>query len=163
MRSHQSRPVITRIFNRENLFGCSSPIFGWEEYLPELGLEYLIAPESEVTKTDEIAESLVTVEILYILASNPASQLQILNRLRTNFDLIADADRVKKVMEELIAGRMIGNSQIFSGMNPSRRHRKLSRLRLSGLSKLSELLESLSEITLTMQLGLNQRLASAEE
>ena len=127
-------------------------------------MEYLIAPESEITKTDEIAENLITVEILYIIAANPTSAREMIARLKTNFGLVAEADHVNVHLENLIVERMIRKFATIPGQDASAGvSQEAFSITPFGLSNLGRWLESLSEITLTMQLGFKQRLASAED
>jgi len=126
-------------------------------------MQSLIPPESEITRTDEIAESLITVETLYIIASNPVSLRELTGRLKTNFGMNVSADQVNQVLENLVEGRMIRKFVNIPGNGTAETGLEAFSITPLGLSRLSKWLESLSEITLTMQLGLNQRLASAEE
>jgi hypothetical protein len=113
---------------------------------------------------NEIADKLVVVETLYILAPNSASPREVVGRLKNIFGFDSNGDRVMAVLESLAARNLIRKSSNFADQSPSLNLLSESySITPHGLRKLGEWLESLSEITLTMQLGFNQRLVACEE
>jgi len=113
---------------------------------------------------NEIADKLVIIETLYILAASPASPRDVVSRLKSIFGFDSNEDQVVEVLGGLADRNLIRK---FSNLPDQTLSLKLSSESFSitplGLKKLGEWLESLSEITLTMQLGLNQRLVVAKE
>jgi len=113
---------------------------------------------------NEIADKLVIIETLYILAASPASPRDVVSRLKSIFGFDSNEDQVVEVLGGLADRNLIRK---FSNLPDQTLSLKLLSESFSitplGLKKLGEWLESLSEITLTMQLGLNQRLVVAKE
>ena len=113
---------------------------------------------------NEIADKLIIVETLYILAASPASPREVVNRLKSIFGLDSNENRVIGVLGGLADRNLIRKFSNFPdqtlSLNLSSESFSITPL---GLKKLGEWLESLSEITLTMQLGLNQRLVVTKE
>ncbi len=141
--------------------GSLSSSMGERNLLAELSLENPAKSISEKERgANEIADSLVGVEALYILAANPATTREVVSRLRTNFGLDAETDQIRPVLANLITRKLIRNFGSLPGQVTPLDSFSITPL---GLSTLSKWLESLSEITLTMQLGLSQRLVVAEE
>lgn len=113
-------------------------------------------------KGQEIAGKLDVVEVLYVLASKPAIVLDLNGRLKAAFGLEMDFSRVGEVVEILDSRRLIRKFSNYSNESQSIPQEALTITAL-GLSKLGEWIESLSEIALTMQLGLDQRIVVSRE
>jgi hypothetical protein len=116
-------------------------------------------------KNREISQKLCDVEILYILASNPKTLETLVGRLKTIFGLETVTKVVLDRLTELMSHKLvISFSSRLEGqkVDGNYSHESFSLTPL-GLNALSEWIEALSEITLTMQLGLDQRIMVAEE
>ncbi|HYB04354.1 MAG TPA: hypothetical protein VED17_07825 [Nitrososphaerales archaeon] len=133
--------------------------------MTELSMEKLVKSEPATGNgLNEIADKLVIIETLYILAASPASPRDVVSRLKSIFGFDSNEDQVVEVLGGLADRNLIRK---FSNLPDQTLSLKLLSESFSitplGLKKLGEWLESLSEITLTMQLGLNQRLVVAKE
>lgn len=74
----------------------------------ELRMEKLVTSERTMGHDlNEIADKLVIVEILYILAANPASTREVGSSLKTIFGLDSDGDRMAEVLESLVARNLV--------------------------------------------------------
>jgi hypothetical protein len=113
----------------------------------------------------EISQKLCDVEILYILSSNPKTLETLVGRLKYIFGLEIGTKVVLDRLTELILQKLvISFSSRLEGqqIGGNYSHESFSLTPL-GLNTLSQWIEALSEITLTMQLGLDQRIMVAEE
>jgi len=123
-------------------------------------------PERELSKSREITQKLAGVEILYILASKPKTLTELTAQLKTTFGLETVSTAVVENLLDLRSRKFVRSFSSHPILNQpaadNSSHESFSITPL-GLSTLSEWIESLSEITLTMQLGLNQRVTIAEE
>jgi len=130
--------------------------------LAELSWEDPVARVSNVQY--EIAQKLYEVEVLYILASKPLSLNQLVDKMKTTFGLVTNPVELKRVLDMLDSGRLARKFSGYPKDNPpigvSQESFSITPL---GLRKFGHSLEALAEITLTMQLGLEQRVVVAEE
>ncbi len=125
----------------------------------------LLAPdELDPRAVSEIAAKLTEVEVLYILASKPAAVAELLGRVRNTFGLEADPIQIEDVVDTLDSRKLIRRFSSFPGetshVGPSEESFSIT---LLGLVKLGKWIESLSEIAIIMQLGLNQRVVVAKD
>jgi len=141
--------VFIRTTNRK----CSS--IGLE-FLAEVVERPLIQEEERI---QEIAVKLDTVEVLYVLALRPANISNLGDRLKSTFGFEMDSSRITDVIEILHSSGLIRKfSNYLDESQALRSPQEAFSITPLGLSKLAEWIESLSEITLTMQLGLDQRI-----
>ncbi len=123
-------------------------------------------PERELSKSREITQKLADVEILYILASKPKSLTELTARLKKTFGLETTSAVVKENLLDLRLRKFVrsfSNHPVANQSVADNFHHESFSITPLGLSTLSEWIESLSEVTLTMQLGLDQRVTVAEE
>lgn len=100
----------------------------------------------------ELSHKLSDIEILFLLASRPHSLSNLADQLKSTFGSDLAPDMVFGIVDELITQGLVRRySNIYEETSSSYSITPL------GLSKLAERLESLSEIVLKMQLGLNQQ------
>jgi len=124
--------------------------------------ELIVSSESTKShEASEIVDKLVEVETLYVLASKPAALPDLVSRLRTIFGFESNLG-ISGVLEELQSRKLIRKFSNYPSTVVGSGQESFSITPL-GLSKLSNWLESLSEITLTMQLGLDQRITVAQD
>jgi len=105
----------------------------------------------------EIAAKLIEVEVLYGFAPKPFTISELSNRLQTSFGLETDRTSLEETVDNLVSDGLLRNFSNYSA-DPE----KFFSITPDGLSKLGEWIESLSEITLMMQLGLHQRIAMTD-
>jgi hypothetical protein len=133
-----------------------------EEVLAELSLQNPVTTEPH--EMNEIAQILYDVEVLYILAPKPLSLNQLVNRLKTTFGLETNPIELKRVLDLLDSRRVVRMLSNYSSDNTlSGVSQESFCVTPLGLSTFGRSLEALAEITLTMQLGLEQRVVVAEE
>jgi hypothetical protein len=127
-------------------------------------MENILDSSSELgfSRINEISEKLIGIEVLYVLASKPCGNSELASRLMTTFGFEVDSKTLEDVIEELESLHLVGGSSNYSGNKPLDTHDLFSVTSL-GMTKLREWIESLSEITLTMQFGLHQRLATPQQ
>jgi hypothetical protein len=124
--------------------------------------ELVVSESTKSRGVNEISDKLVEVETLYVLASKPVALQDLVSRLRTIFAFESNIDGVNEVLEQLQSRKMVRRFSYYPTTAIGSGQESFSITPL-GLSKLGEWLESLSEITLTMQLGLDQRIMVAED
>jgi hypothetical protein len=118
----------------------------------------------EPVVSDEVANKLMEVEILYILASRPAATGELVAQLKGTFGLETDSTQVGQMIEKLDTLRWIRKFSSFEADGSlSGSIREAFSITPMGLAKLGGWIESLSEIALTMQLGLHQRVVVDED
>jgi DNA-binding PadR family transcriptional regulator len=106
--------------------------------------------------SQELVQRLADLEILYILSFQPMKLNGLVDSLRTAFDLSASRATVREILANLEAENLI------AAFRESAEHKDSSDdvygIAPIGLKLLKRYIESLSEITLTMQLGFSQML-----
>jgi hypothetical protein len=128
--------------------------------LAELSMGNFVGTKSP-SDLGDVASRLTEIEVLYAVASKPLSAQDLVGRLETTFGLETDIASIGEVLSGLVDLGLIRRFSNSSYPNPS--SRESFSITPTGITKLSRWIESLSEITLTMQLGLHQRIAIAEE
>ena len=134
--------------------------------MAETSLGILPTPASYPMQTTEIARKLTEVEILYVLACKPKTLSELAAQMETTFGLetmdgmvtenlltLKSRKFVRSFSNQPIANQSDSNDFAFESFS----------ITPLGLSILGQWIESLSEITLTMQLGLHQRVAIVNE
>ncbi|MDA4110999.1 MAG: hypothetical protein OK439_00560 [Thaumarchaeota archaeon] len=123
-----------------------------------MGMLPTIVGDSE--RVDCLQEKLIDVEILYILTSKPTNISELKNNLNSTFGLKVDISALSEKLAELESEKLVrwfqlqptGSKSALNGLVE-----KSFSVTPKGLITLQGWIESLSEITLTLQLGLNQR------
>jgi hypothetical protein len=128
--------------------------------LAELSMGNLVGSKTP-SELSDVASRLTEIEVLYAVASKPLSAQDLVDRLETTFGLETDIVSIGVVLAGLVDSGFIRRFSSSGYPNPS--SRESFSIAPTGITKLSRWIESLSEITLTMQLGLHQRIAIAEE
>lgn len=120
--------------------------------------------QQDSRKGQEIACKLDIVEVLYVLASKPGTVSDLNSRLRATFGFEMEFSRSREVIEILDSRKLVRKFSNYQSENHSAvSSQEAFSITPAGLTKLDEWLQSLSEITLTMQLGLDQRILVSEE
>jgi hypothetical protein len=127
----------------------------------------LVTPlRDDSLEVNEVAGKLIEVEVLYVTSSKPAKLHELAGRLKATFGLDAKPHEINEAIESLESQRVIrrlSNYPIDASTHSIEISTDTFSITPLGLGKLGDWIESLSEIVLTMQLGLDQRVLVSNE
>jgi DNA-binding PadR family transcriptional regulator len=115
---------------------------------------------SSDSESSNLIRRIADVEILYVLSSKPMSAKNLIEALKTTFELSISSGITRELLANLASEDKVA---VFrrTGSSESASFDDIYGTTQRGLKLLKESVESLSEIVLTMQLGFNQKLLLA--
>ena len=113
-------------------------------------------------KSKQLAHQLADAEVLYVLSFQPITIRNLMDNLRKTFDLSITSASANEILLVLEAENMVSAFQRpISVESKDGSDADVYVVTPNGLKLLRECIESLSEISLTMQLGFSQKLVRA--
>jgi hypothetical protein len=111
----------------------------------------------------KIVGNLQKTEVLYVFASRPGTVSEAIDRLNRAFGLNPKTEGITEIVDAFVSRGLIKefpeSSHELEQENSSKRSYVITTL---GASLLRESIDALSEVILTMQLGLNERFIAAQ-
>jgi DNA-binding PadR family transcriptional regulator len=105
-----------------------------------------------------VSQRLADAEILYVLSFQPMKIMNLIDSLRTTFDLSVTHEVALDIISNLESGKLLAAFRKTGESEMGDSSDDVYGITPYGLKLLKEFVESLSQIALTMQLGFNQKL-----